>query len=514
MSIITDIDDKYAHYNPSKVKGFIDALMLQKESWKEVRDNVYRETGEYLKRVTGYSLFAKECQQSQENYNSIFERIINEYDELNEDINSAKQNLEQYNNEDNSIRRNRNADIDASDVIEDSLNILKTTVSTAIAGFSITPLNIIDGYATTMVSGYFPSLSGTVRSVIRPGYSFITGGRDYDRDSLNYCGENAYRVGYYASLGVLALFSGGSRAWSAVDASETPTRRFDRIREEIQNEERDANELNNKVSLDGDRFSIKNHNSIDNTTSESSDSSSNSSSNNSSSNSGNSNSNSYNYDWNSNNSYDNRVVPDNTSLPESKPGNIYNGDSKPVAPEQEIPNNVEPTPYTPPADNGSNYYWSGGESSTQEVVPEVPKEEPVIEQVDEIVGGNKYTKIPTATISKVATTTTTKSGNSVIPVLAGISAAAAAGIGAKAYMDRKKNSDNSDSDIEVSEWSEEYTDSDADNTPVESYSATSKNNSFVENDENSLSEDNSYEELEPAAEKYDARSNDNDIYSE
>ena len=73
--------------------------------------------------------------------------------------------------------------------------------------------------------------------------------------------------------------------------------------------------------------------------------------------------------------------------------------------------------------------------------------------IDEIVKGSKYTKIPTS--SKPMTTTNKKSSNSVIPIAAGLSVAAAAGIGAKAYMDRKRNNETGEYDDE-----EEYEDDD------------------------------------------------------
>ena len=76
-----------------------------------------------------------------------------------------------------------------------------------------------------------------------------------------------------------------------------------------------------------------------------------------------------------------------------------------------------------------------------------------ISSIDEIIGG-KYTKIPTTTENIV----TKQSGSSsVIPIAAGLSAAAAAGIGAKAYMDHKRNSENDDDDDydDSDEWSDE-----------------------------------------------------------
>lgn len=75
-----------------------------------------------------------------------------------------------------------------------------------------------------------------------------------------------------------------------------------------------------------------------------------------------------------------------------------------------------------------------------------------VSSIDEIIKGGKYTKIPTST----KPITTTSGGSSVIPIAAGLSAAAAAGIGAKAYMDHKRNSENEDDDdYDSDDWGDE-----------------------------------------------------------
>lgn len=72
--------------------------------------------------------------------------------------------------------------------------------------------------------------------------------------------------------------------------------------------------------------------------------------------------------------------------------------------------------------------------------------------LDNIINSSKYTKVPTST-----TSTSKKNGSSsVIPIAAGLSVAAAAGIGAKAYLDRKNN--NEFDDEEGEEYDEEYED--------------------------------------------------------
>ena len=76
--------------------------------------------------------------------------------------------------------------------------------------------------------------------------------------------------------------------------------------------------------------------------------------------------------------------------------------------------------------------------------------------VDNIVKGNKYTKIPTSSAPLKSATSEKSSGSTIIPIAAGLSAAAAAGIGAKAYIDRKNNNYNGDDDdeLETDEWDE------------------------------------------------------------
>lgn len=101
---------------------------------------------------------------------------------------------------------------------------------------------------------------------------------------------------------------------------------------------------------------------------------------------------------------------------------------------------------------GGNNYWGGNNySSNNETPTEVSTT--LTEPTFDIKEGNKF-KLPTSTPMNTTTTTTTQnSGNSVIPVLAGLSAAAAAGIGAKAYMDRKKNRDNDEEEFKSEDWS-------------------------------------------------------------
>ena len=95
------------------------------------------------------------------------------------------------------------------------------------------------------------------------------------------------------------------------------------------------------------------------------------------------------------------------------------------------------------------YSGSSSETSSTATSTEVPKE-----AADVIKEGNSYT-LPTSSKPVQPTTPTTSKGNSAIPVLAGLAAAAAAGIGAKAYIDRKKNRNNDESseEFKAEDWS-------------------------------------------------------------
>lgn len=150
-----------------------------------------------------------------------------------------------------------------------------------------------------------------------------------------------------------------------------------------------------------------------------------------------------------------------TEQPTERPTEII---TQPTTP----PTTAPTTPATQPSNNngdnnysGDNSYNGGNDYSdySNESSVEIPASEaPTTPKFDEdiIKEGNSY-KLPTSTKPVAPTTTTTSSkGNGVIPVLAGLSAAAAAGIGAKAYMDRKNNRDNDEEEEEfkAEDWSE------------------------------------------------------------
>ena len=118
--------------------------------------------------------------------------------------------------------------------------------------------------------------------------------------------------------------------------------------------------------------------------------------------------------------------------------------------------------------------------------------------IEDVIKGSKYTKIPTS--SKPIMTTSSSGSSAVIPIAAGLSAAAAAGIGAKAYMDRKKNNDNGEDDEEFD--TDEWTGDDAVDIQYDDSSDTNAGENVLDADD-----DYSYQPAEET-EKYDARSSD------
>ena len=87
--------------------------------------------------------------------------------------------------------------------------------------------------------------------------------------------------------------------------------------------------------------------------------------------------------------------------------------------------------------------------------------------IDDIIKGKKYTKIPTSSAPIKTQQTKNSGGSAVIPIAAGLSAAAAAGIGAKAYIDRKNNSDNGDEEeYENDNWEDEDINSNYDDSDI------------------------------------------------
>ena len=107
----------------------------------------------------------------------------------------------------------------------------------------------------------------------------------------------------------------------------------------------------------------------------------------------------------------------------------------------------------------TGYISSNEENGLEEMINkdlETPDDSPLIDDagdsIEDIIQRGRTTKIPTSSVPIQPTVKST--GNSVIPIAAGLSAAAAAGIGAKAYIDHKNNSISND-DIDTEDWSED-----------------------------------------------------------
>ena len=133
--------------------------------------------------------------------------------------------------------------------------------------------------------------------------------------------------------------------------------------------------------------------------------------------------------------------------------------------------------------------------NTTEGVPmdeEVPDDDIIGDMEDNIVKSDEVTKIPVS--NDPISTKETKGGSSVIPIAAGLSAAAAAGLGAKAYMDHKRNnSDEDDEEFESEDWNgDESTDID--------YGDSAQKEEYLDDDDYVASE-------VPVTEKYGARNN-------
>lgn len=138
----------------------------------------------------------------------------------------------------------------------------------------------------------------------------------------------------------------------------------------------------------------------------------------------------------------------------------------------------------------------------KDTVIETPSNTTVGTVGEVIKKGNTYTKIPTS--SKQISSSTT-SGSSVIPVVAGLGVATVAGIGAKVYLDRKNNNDNTN-DYSTDNY-ESFSDIIADNSNDEidydiDYNAGIEKPEYLE-DDNYINKND-----EQPVEKYDARSSD------
>lgn len=126
-----------------------------------------------------------------------------------------------------------------------------------------------------------------------------------------------------------------------------------------------------------------------------------------------------------------------------------------------------PTPYQPtptytstsynptytPTSGGGGYTEEGYTGEGTEGEFDIPETEDMGGSFTDIVGGNQYTDIPTSA-APITTTTTTTGKKSIIPVIAGLGAATVAGLGTKAFLDKKEEG-TSDEEFEADEWEEE-----------------------------------------------------------
>lgn len=159
--------------------------------------------------------------------------------------------------------------------------------------------------------------------------------------------------------------------------------------------------------------------------------------------------------------------------------------------------------YTP--DNSSNYGTPAGATTTADPQPSTTSGEGKLHSAiasTEATKNNNTIKIPTV---NTETTTSGSSGNSVLPTVAGLSAAGAAGIGTKVYMDHKATSNNDDTiDEELTEGDENQ------GFKSEEWNGTEEDmrTEYGTDEQNDLTEDDEYSyNTEPLIERYDARSN-------
>lgn len=109
---------------------------------------------------------------------------------------------------------------------------------------------------------------------------------------------------------------------------------------------------------------------------------------------------------------------------------------------------------TPTGGAPASEHFGGGYSATGgfdgETEPELSDLDAVKTSIDDIIKGNKYSKIPTSA-KPIAKAQAGSTGSTVIPLSAGLSAAAAVGLGAKAYLDKKTRSDEEEEE-DIERW--------------------------------------------------------------
>ena len=215
-----------------------------------------------------------------------------------------------------------------------------------------------------------------------------------------------------------------------------------------------------------------------------------------------------------NNSASNTTTPNTPNTPNgatntTSPNASTPGENIVTPPENTNPDNPTPGATVPAPSGGGTTHTGGGYTgeagytnpddippeSTESIIEPDDMDVEYDDAADSISSiidgtGSNFSKLPTNNNAIHGSS----SGSAVIPVIAGLSAAAAAGIGAKAYMDRKNNNDNGDDDFEAEEWSGEE-DLDIDyNDGVE--------------EEQYLDDDSDFGTDDEVPEKYGARNND------
>ena len=117
------------------------------------------------------------------------------------------------------------------------------------------------------------------------------------------------------------------------------------------------------------------------------------------------------------------------------------------APTPTVTQTQKPTEATQPTQaptekhTGGGYSASGGykyDNSAPETTEEEALQEEAASSIDNIINGRTISKIPTSSAPIARIRTTSTKGSSVIPAASGIAAAAVIGLGAKAYLDKKK----------------------------------------------------------------------------
>ena len=182
---------------------------------------------------------------------------------------------------------------------------------------------------------------------------------------------------------------------------------------------------------------------------------------------------------NDNNNNNNDNNNDNQDNNKSDDSNKTPDNNTPTTPEPTPGDNVNTEVSNPPSNNnqgssGTNHggttnnntgnsstgnnNWNSN-TTTESGIEENPELEPElpIEDSDLIDEPNEEESVYTipSNLSGVKQTKKTSSGSSVLPILGGLGAAAAVGVGAKMYLDNKKNNENGDDDEEYSEGDDE-----------------------------------------------------------